>query len=306
MYKGPLEVPSFSEEPPMSEETWIAIEPPKNDAISSSRQAERNTNTNPTDPPSFLESQFDVVLRRQCVRPSNTVTLKQTTVPSRFLNLSNEFEFSGWGTLLRLQLTEEDYAAGEAVVKARQDEKVLGQFTASALAGNAVLGSVFYALPAVVGVASVYSPISLLIATVALFLWRPIMEELGSAFPMQGAPYSYVLNISTKPLALLSASLLLLDFASTSVVSAATAASYVTGELAASDLSSGDDASGSDSLPFPEWLVAILIVVLFMFVSLSGIKESARVALGVLSFHILTMTVLIIVSAIHFGRIGTS
>lgn len=54
-----------------------------------------------------------------------------------------------------LSLTEEDAAAGNLSMESVKREKVLGQFTASALAGNAVLGSVFYALPAVVAVGGV-------------------------------------------------------------------------------------------------------------------------------------------------------
>jgi len=123
-------------------------------ALEHPERPEGTLRANSTDPPSFSEAQFDIILRRQRVRP-NAFALKQTTVPSRFLNLSNDIEFSGWGSFVRVHLNQEDYEVGEKIVRAREDEKVLGQFTASALAGNAVLGSVFYALPAVVGVASV-------------------------------------------------------------------------------------------------------------------------------------------------------
>lgn len=71
-------------------------------------------------------------------------------MPSRFVNLSSSFEFAGWGTLTRLELDASDLAYGTNVIQIARRQKTLGQFTASALAGNAVLGSVFYALPAVV------------------------------------------------------------------------------------------------------------------------------------------------------------
>ncbi|KAJ3877659.1 AAAP amino acid permease [Lentinula edodes] len=260
---------------------WIAIEPQRTDAPHPPLAS--------PNPPSFDESQFDVILRRQRVRPPLGPSRKSTTIPSRFLNLSNEFEFAGWGSFINLRLEASDYEAGEARIKMNDGMKILGQFTASALAGNAVLGSVFYALPAVVGVASVYSPISLFIATLTLFVWRPIMEELGSAFPICGAPYSYLLNISNKSLALLGAALLFLDFASTSVVSAATATSYLAGEVA---------------LPFPEFVGTIIVLLIFTVVSLSGMKESARVALCVLTLHMVTMTILIIAGAVHWANIG--
>ncbi|KAG5340073.1 hypothetical protein C0989_002872 [Termitomyces sp. Mn162] len=62
---------------------------------------------------------------------------------------------SGWGSLMRMTLTEDDRKEGESRLQEIRRQSVLGQFTASALAGNAVLGSVFYALPAVVVVSSV-------------------------------------------------------------------------------------------------------------------------------------------------------
>jgi amino acid transporter len=79
------------------------------------------------------------------------------------------------------------------------------------------------------------------------------------------------LNVAGKSLALLGAALLLLDFASTSVVSAATAAAYLSGEV---------------RLPFPEFVAAALLLVAFTLVSLTGLKESARIAFVVLAFHV--------------------
>ncbi|KAF8065050.1 amino acid permease-domain-containing protein [Lyophyllum atratum] len=225
------------------------------------------------------------------MRPTEGGGLKQTALPSRFLNLTNDFEFAGWGSLMRVTLGKEDQRVAEERLQEIRRQSVLGQFTASALAGNAVLGSVFYALPAVVAVSSVYSPISLFIATLVLFLWRPIMEELGSALPLSGAPYTYILNVSTKSFALIGAALLLLDFAATSVVSAATAASYLAGEVA---------------LPFPPFVGAVFLLVIFTIVSLWGVKESARIALVVLMFHLVTMTTLIISSCVYWGRTGIS
>jgi uncharacterized membrane protein YkvI len=79
------------------------------------------------------------------------------------------------------------------------------------------------------------------------------------------------LNVSSKPLALVSAALMLLDFASTSVVSAATASTYLAGEVV---------------LPFPAWVGAVIVIAIFVLVSLSGIRHSARLALSIVSFHV--------------------
>ncbi|KAG5732915.1 hypothetical protein E4T56_gene8432, partial [Termitomyces sp. T112] len=276
---GPREI--WNEE---HDSQWIAIEPP------SGLRTGSHTHCLDSGPPSFTDSQFDIIVRRQRLRPRDGGGRKMTALPSRFLHLSNDFEFAGWGSLMRMTLTEDDRKEGESRLQEIRRQSVLGQFTASALAGNAVLGSVFYALPAVVVVSSVYSPISLFIATLVLFLWRPIMEELGSALPLSGAPYTYILNVSSKSFALVGAALLILDFTSTSVVSAAIAASYLSGE---------------GKLPLPEYILAILVLLVFTIISLSGVKESARIALVVLIFHMGTMTVLIISSCVYWGKTGS-
>lgn len=107
-------------------------------------------------PPTFSDSQFGIILRRQRCRPPDNSGLKNYTgIPSRFINLSNSFEFAGWGSIYRLKLTTADHDAGERALDKQKKEKILGQFTAAALAGNAVLGSVFYAFPAVIVVAGI-------------------------------------------------------------------------------------------------------------------------------------------------------
>ncbi|EGO26780.1 hypothetical protein SERLADRAFT_447894 [Serpula lacrymans var. lacrymans S7.9] len=226
--------------------------------------------------------------------PRNAGAFREHHDPEgQFLNLSNQFLFSGWGSISHITLSTEDRAQGDETLQQFRRQAILGQFTASALAGNDILGGIFYTLPAIVTVSSCAycSPISLFIATLIPFLWRPIMEELGSALPASGAPYTYLINASTKSLALVAAALLILDFASTSVVSAATAASYLAGEV---------------TLPFPTSAGAILLLVLFTIIGLCGMKESSRIAFGVLALHLVTMAVLLIASAVQWGRVGSS
>lgn len=119
---------------------FIAISPPP----TSFGQAQPDDDA----PPSFESSQYDIIYRRQ--RKPRPNALKSTYMPSRFIHLPNAFEFAGWGSMMRLSLTEEDAAVGDTEMESVKKGKVLGQWTASALAGNAVLGSVFYALPVVV------------------------------------------------------------------------------------------------------------------------------------------------------------
>ncbi|KAJ7838865.1 amino acid permease-domain-containing protein [Mycena olivaceomarginata] len=237
----------------------------------------------------FVNLPDSIVLRRQKKRPQGGGGLKHTAVPSRFFNLSGDFEFAGWGSFSRIRLSSDDHVAGDGTQEIPHHMRLLGQFTATALAGNDVLGGVFYTLPAVLGVSGVYSPIALFASTLTPFLWRPMMEELGSALPISGAPYSYLISVTRKSIALVGAALLLLDFTASSVVSAATAASYLAGEL---------------TLPFPTFVAAAVIVGIFTLVSLSGITESARLAFVVLSFHGATMAALGISAVVYWAKIG--
>nr|GAT55555.1 AAAP amino acid permease [Mycena chlorophos] len=296
----PAELPSYamrsdSEDLAQRQTSWIAIEPvvrgaPSLGASDAAASVEQDA------PPSFTESRFDVILRRQRQRPPEGGGLKQPQVPaSRFLNLSSSFEFAGWGSLIKLKLTSQEHAAGEERLQNIRRGKVLGQWLGSAIPGNDLLGSVFYALPAVVLVSGVYSPISLFVATLTLFLWRPIMGELVAALPLSGAPYSYLLNTSRKSLALVGAALMVLDFTSTSVVSAATASSYITAEIPPTS-------AISHHLPPPA--LTLLILTTFATISLSGLKDSARVSAAVLAYHALTMVVLALSACIRLGLEG--
>ncbi|KAI0790136.1 amino acid permease-domain-containing protein [Irpex lacteus] len=268
-------------------EEWVAVEP----LSSSSLHSPAPSSIGGRPPPSFESAQFDVILRRQRQRPREGGGVKSTSIPSRFFHLPNAFEFSGWGTLSRVELREPELSKGERDIQDARRRITLGQFSASAIAGNSILGGVFYTLPAVVAVSSVLSPISLLISTMIVWFWRPIMEELASALPISGAPYTYLLNVGSKNLALISAALLLLDYAATAVVSAATAVSYLAGEV---------------HLPFPVIVGTLLILVVFATISLSGLRESARIALVVFTLHLGTMLTLFIASAVAWGRQGNS
>jgi hypothetical protein len=66
------------------------------------------------------------------------------------LNLSNDFEFAGWGTISRVTLSEQDLSHGESEIKRKQESRTLGQLLASAFPGTGILGGIFYTVPAVV------------------------------------------------------------------------------------------------------------------------------------------------------------
>ena len=155
-------------------------------------------------PPSY----DDIVLRRTRSRDKP----KASRAPTRYPNLHDAaWQFSGWGDTTRLRLTAEELAAGAAAVERERPIK-LSAALASAIAANDVFASALYAFPALAASSGVYSPLALFIATLLPFLWRPIMRGLASALPLRAAPYAYLLNTTSKTLAIFAASCALVDF----------------------------------------------------------------------------------------------
>lgn len=105
-------------------------------------------------PPSFAESQFQTIVTRQVARPKDGSGFKSSKAPSRYPNLPNTFDFAGWGSVHHVELTDQELETSAKRLKA-EDERILGVWKASGLAANEVLGSIFYAVPAVVAVAGV-------------------------------------------------------------------------------------------------------------------------------------------------------
>jgi hypothetical protein len=125
-------------------------------------------------PPTFEQSEHDIILRRQRSRNSAS-NVKHFTAPSRFSSENEAWEFAGWGRVESMSVSPSDLQrAREAIEEERTRVKPLNHWVASAVDANAVFGSVFYSLPAVVAVAGVLSPISLVVAMLLLFTIRPV------------------------------------------------------------------------------------------------------------------------------------
>jgi amino acid transporter len=76
---------------------------------------------------------------------------------------------------------------------------------------NKYLTLVFYCFAAMLPVSGVYSIISLVIAGLLLIVFRPILVENAFAIPYNGGNYSYLLNSSSKTIAIIAAAITLLD-----------------------------------------------------------------------------------------------
>eukprot|EP00475_Leptophrys_vorax_P013238 TRINITY_DN1959_c0_g1_i3.p1 TRINITY_DN1959_c0_g1~~TRINITY_DN1959_c0_g1_i3.p1 ORF type:complete len:725 (+),score=157.48 TRINITY_DN1959_c0_g1_i3:696-2870(+) len=155
----------------------------------------------------------------------------------------------------------------------------LGQFAATAIAGNDITSSCLYVAGICAYYAGIWAPIALLLVSgCVLYIFRAIYSEVITALPVNGGTYTVLLNTASKPLASLAGSLTILSYVATAVVSSAVAVSYL-----------------QDLVPdFSSVWGPVLILGFFCVLTIIGIKDSARVAIVIFIFHLTTMVILIV------------
>ncbi|CAO1636732.1 unnamed protein product [Parajaminaea phylloscopi] len=203
---------------------------------------------------------------------------------------ANSYQFAGWGSMLMLEATEAQYEEAAQKVAARGPRILLDQFRAMAIAGNAVVGSIFYALPSVFAVSGVWTPVALVLAAVLMTPVLIVIDSLASGLSATNAgSYTYMLNVTGRTLALVAGAITILDAVSTGAVSSLTAASYA--------------ASATDKLSMT--VFTVLFLVGLTTVCLLGLRDSSALALSIFTFHTCSILALIVVSAIAACRTGS-
>ncbi len=159
----------------------------------------------------------------------------------------------------------------------------LGKLAATAICGNDITSSCLYVSALTVVYAGQYAWIALIIVAVVLFLFRKIYNEVVGALPLNGGAYNVLLNTTSKTNASVAACLTILSYMATAVISASEAMQYL------------------HSLIHSVHVIISTIVLLtvFMVLVISGISESAVVAVFIFILHLLTM-LLLILSGIWF------
>ncbi|MFH1130634.1 MAG: APC family permease [Pseudomonadota bacterium] len=188
--------------------------------------------------------------------------------------------FAGWGSVERIL----DLGIGPIQVTklSTTQRHKLGQIKATAICGNDITSSCLYVSALCALQAGKYAPIALGIVAVVLYLFRRIYAEVGSALPLNGGAYNVLLNTTSKAKASLAACLTLLSYIATAVISAGEAMHY------AQNLWPGLHVFGA----------TIILLAFFAGLNIMGITESAMVAFGIFSFHILTLIVLVLSSGV--------
>ncbi len=164
----------------------------------------------------------------------------------------------------------------------------LAELPATAICGNDITSSCLYVSALSIIYAGQYAWVALLIVAFVLFLYRKIYGEVVGALPLNGGAYNALLNTTSKSIASLAASLTLLSYMATAVISASEAMHY------AHHLLNG----------IPIIFSTVILLAAFMFLTIIGIGESSKVAVVIFIFHLSTLVILIVLSTwylINFG-----
>ncbi|KAF1324555.1 Transmembrane protein, partial [Globisporangium splendens] len=195
-------------------------------------------------------------------------------------NTLKPWEFPGWGNNLRTVPDERELADIQAHLS--MDHPKLSEWLATAICGNDILSSCLYVSGIVASKAGFLAPVALAIVAGVLYLYRFIYGEVVNAIPLNGGSYNVLLNTTTKRVASVAASLAILSYIATGVVSGTSACNYLASQI--------------PTLPIVPATIGLLFF--FAVLSLIGITESALVALAIFIAHSITLAVLCVFSAI--------
>jgi amino acid transporter len=173
-------------------------------------------------------------------------------------------------------------------IKAPSGAVKLTELPATAICGNDISSSCLYVSALSIFYAGKYAWISLLMVACVLFFYRKIYGEVVGALPLNGGAYNALLNTTSKSVASLAATLTLLSYMATAVISASEAMHYVH--------------TLWDELPVI-WATVVLLF-LFMGLTIIGIGESSRVAVVIFITHLTSLTVLVIASGLYVSTHG--
>ncbi|MEO6902691.1 MAG: APC family permease [Bacteroidia bacterium] len=158
--------------------------------------------------------------------------------------------------------------------------KKLKELAATAICGNDITSSCLYVSALSIMYAGQYAWISLLIVAGVLFLFRKIYGEAVGALPLNGGAYNILLNTTSKNNASIAACLTILSYMATAVLSGSEAMHYLHHLISF----------------IPVFLATILLLTFFLVLIISGIKESAGVAIFIFVIHVSSMLFLIAIA----------
>ncbi len=167
-------------------------------------------------------------------------------------------------------------------------KKKLGELASTSICGNDISSSVLYVSALAIGFAGQYAWITLLIVAFVLFLFRKIYGEVVGALPLNGGAYNALLNTTSKSTASLAATLTILSYMATSVISANEAMHYLHDIFTT----------------MPVIIATVILLLLFAVLTILGITESAKVATFIFIFHLSSLVLLTFFISLHLLKNG--
>ncbi len=158
----------------------------------------------------------------------------------------------------------------------------LNELYATALCGNDILSSALYVSGIAVFFAGIYAPLVLLAVAAVLYFYKAVYTEVVEALPINGGAYNGLLNGTSKIVAAIAGVMTTLSYIATAVISAKVAVEYL-----------------ATIYPIPVIPVTIGLLFAFALLVITGIKDSARVALFIFIVHIITMAVIIAIGTFN-------
>ena len=159
-------------------------------------------------------------------------------------------------------------------------QKKLNEIEATSICGNDISSSCLYVSALTVVQAGQYAWISLLVVSMVLFFFRKIYNEVVGAIPLNGGAYNVLLNTSSKRLASFAATLTVISYMATAVISSLEGMHYL-----------------HTIIPYVNVSIATIIVLSgFTVLAIMGIKESAKVAVVIFLIHLFSLSLLVITS----------
>jgi len=179
-------------------------------------------------------------------------------------------------------------ACKNEVMPAPKHSLKLGQISSTAIAGNDILSSCLYVCGITSLFAGIWSPVIFIIIAAVLYLYKHVYTEVVEALPLNGGAYNCLLNATTKNIAAIAGVMTILSYMATSVISAKTAIEYLHTVV--------------QQVPIIPGTMAIIIF--FALLTLAGVKDSAKVAMGIFFFHVLTLAFFVGIGLLNMFNSG--
>ena len=161
-------------------------------------------------------------------------------------------------------------------------QKKLGELLATAICGNGILSSTLYVSGITIIFAGVWAPLVMLVVAGVLWLYKAVYTEVVEALPLNGGAYNCLLNGTSKTIAAVAGIMTFLSYIATAVISATIGIEYL-----------------STVIPVPIVPATIALLLFFALLTAGGIKNSAKIALGIFILHIATLAALIGLGVTH-------